>query len=415
VLYNLALLLLGICTLPKLFWDWVRHHKYRASLGERLGFKLPQIPERQGHPRIWIHSISMGETKAVIPLVRKIQSEMPEALFYFSTTTETGQQEAKKSLSNLEACFFLPIDFSWIVKKLVSHVKPDILILVESDFWYNLLQAVPKAVVVNGKISETSFKRFRRVPRFARKLFSRLSLFCLQSERYRDRFLQLGADVEKIVVTGNLKFDQPIHKIDQVAFKQELGIDGPVVTLASTHAPEEEELLSALEAAVIKFPNLKIVVVPRHPERFEAVAGLLEKKGISFYRYSDRTAQKGNERVILINAMGVLNACYQISDVAIVAGSFGSLVGGHNIFEPAALGIPTLFGPHMESQHDLVDLVVSAGAGRQVELDNLASQVCEILSNPSTQMHTAGLKLAQEMYGSTDRTWDALRSTLCNF
>jgi len=413
LVYNIVLMLIGILALPKLLWDWFVHRKYRKSLLERLGLKAPQLDSKDKGPRIWIHAVSMGETRAVAPLVKKIRQEFPDAAVYFSSTTETGQEEGKRSFPGLEGYLYLPLDFSWTVSRLVKQMRPDLLILCESDFWYNLLDAVPNVVLVNGKISERSFNRFKRFSFFAKRLFDCIDLLCLQSGRYAERFQALGVDPKKIVVTGNLKFDQQTLKIDRDKWKTDLGLSlsDIVLTLGSTHAPEEEELLDALEHLCHDFPNLKIVVVPRHPERFDAVAGIFEKRGISFARYSQISSAKGTERILLMDAMGLLTRCYQVSDLAVVAGSFGSLVGGHNIFEPAALGVPVLFGPHMESQKDLVEIIVSAGAGKQVELPNIAKTVLEILRSPqiAMKMKEAGLGLAKEVFGATDRTWERVK------
>jgi len=413
-IYNFFLLLGGLLMLPKVLWDLVIHGKYRRSFAEKLGWKTPSfsIPERS--LSIWIHAVSMGETKAVISLVRTIQQQLPQAAIVFSSTTETGHEEAQRSMPGLAGYFFLPLDFSWVIKKLTRKLNPDILILVESEFWYNLVHSVKTVALVNGKISERSYNRFKKVPFFARRLFSHFSLVCLQAERYASLFVSLGVDPAKIVVTGNLKFDQPLPSLDPEKWKKELGITerDRVITIGSTHAPEEEMLLSAIEPLVHTFPTLKILLVPRHPERFNAVADLLAKRGISFARFSDHKPKTGNERIVLIDAMGILNPCYRLSELAIVGGSFVDHIGGHNIFEPAALGVPVLFGPYMYSQTDLVEIVVSACAGQQVTIEDLPKILPQYLENPPTFMREAGLRLAKEVHGSTARTWAALSHLL---
>lgn len=416
LIYNLALLLYTAVCFPKFLWEAIRHRKHRKSFLEKLGFKIPTFNLPADTVRIWVHSISMGETKAVAPLVEQIRKQMPHASIVISTTTETGLGEAKRSMPELNNYFYLPLDFSWTIKKLVQRIKPDLLILVESDFWYNLVSHNKKVVLVNGKISETSQSRFKLFSFFSHRLFSQFDLFCLQSQRYASRFATLGVAPDKIVVTGNLKFDQPFPHIDIQRWKTDLGIQpqDKVITLGSTHDPEEDQLITALEPLFDRFPTLKILLVPRHPERFAAVAALLERKKIAFARFSDHLPKQGNERIILIDAMGVLSACYQLSDIAIVGGSYASHVGGHNIFEPAALGIPVLFGPHMETQKDLVDIVTQGGAGRQVTLAQITSTVEEMLIHPPLKMKEAGRKLAEEVHGATQRTWNSIQSFLPN-
>lgn len=409
MIYNTFLFFAALLLIPKFLWDFLLHKKYRSSFLERFGIKVPNLDKIRGKKPIWIHAVSLGEVKAAAPFIHQILKEDPKAVICLSTTTETGQAEAKKHFPHLGAHFFLPLDFSFIIRRLVKQIDPQILILVEGDFWYHLLKAVPQAVVINGKISEASLRRFQLIPSFSRKLFSEIDFFCVQNETYQKRFISLGVDPKKIGVTGNLKLDHLPVKVDKDGLKKELGIQGPVVTLASTHAPEEEELLAALERVFNAMESLTLIVVPRHPERFDTVASLLEKKGISFFRYSERSERKGNERILLVDALGILTHFYQISDIAIVGGSFGSHVGGHNVFEPAALGIPTLFGPHMASQKDLVKIVVEAGIGFQVELTNLGSTVKELLSTSSLQIRQSGRKLGEMMQGSTLKTWTFLK------
>ncbi len=409
VLYNGALFLLVLVSLPKWIWEAIRYHKHRKSFLEKFGFNLPTFHFTKTGPRIWVHSISVGETKAVAPLIARLQEKYPSASIVVSTVSETGQEEARRSIPAASHIFYFPLDFSWIIKKLMRRISPHLLLLVEGDFWYNLIDQAPHVALVNGKISEKSLSRFLKVPFFSKPLFHKIELYCLQSHRFQERFLKFGIDPSRMVITGNLKFDQPFPHIDKEAWRAALAIapSDRVVTLGSTHNPEEEMLLDAIATLLKKYPNLKILIVPRHPERFAQVATLLVKKGIDFSRYSS-PSKNPDHRVILVDAMGVLSGCYQLSELAIVAGSFIPTVGGHNIFEPAALGVPVLFGPSMYSQKDLVELVTHAGAGRQVTLDNLTSTLDELLAYPSKAMHEAGLRLADEVHGATTRTLDAI-------
>ncbi len=412
VFYNAALCIFVILWLPKWLWEMLRHQKHRFSFAEKLGFKLPTFPTTQ-ELRIWVHSISVGETKAVASLITELRKKYPTISIVLSTVTETGYEEAKRSIPKADQYFFLPLDFSWTIRRLIQRMKPDLLVLVEGDFWFNFIDLAPRVILVNGKISERSTSSFLKVPFFSRPFFQKIELLCVQSSTYADRFVRLGVNPKRMTVTGNLKFDQEFLPIDKNQWRAHLGLTSTnqVITLGSTHDQEEELLLNALEPLFKKFPDLKILLVPRHPERFMEVAKLLEKKQIEFSKYSD-PLKKRDQRVILVDAMGVLSSCYQLSELAIVGGSFIKRVGGHNIFEPAALGIPVLFGPSMYSQKDLVTLVVDAGAGIQVSLENLAKVVEELLLNPSQQMHQAGLRLAHEVHGSTQRTLHCLETTL---
>lgn len=392
--YNTFLLLL----LP--LWLW--KERKRACLVERMGLRLPLLSPAQ----IWIHAVSIGETRAAVALVTELQKTRS---IIFSTTTETGLAEAKKLFPHIAGHFVLPIDFSWNIKRLRKKINPQLLILVESDFWYNLITlGAPRVALVNGKVSKRSASRFQRFKYLARKIFDPLSLFCVQSDDYRDRFIRLGIPPSKIIVTGNLKLDTPVARIDKEEWQKRLGISpyDRVITLGSTHDPEEELLLDAL----VTLP-IKILLVPRHPERFDSIADLLKRKGIDFVRYSSGQPNP-QARVILIDAMGILNACYQLSEIAIVGGSFTSRIGGHNIFEPASLGVPVLFGPYMHTQKELLELVLNTNAGRQVTIEEVRPIVEEFLKNPPTAIVQAGLDLAQKSRGATKRTIEALVTNL---
>lgn len=401
---NLVLILFGI---PWLLAQYVFRGKYRASLKQRLGFGLP-LPL---HKKVlWIHAVSLGEARAAAPLYHALTKAYPDTPIVISTTTETGQAEAQRSLPGAAAYFYLPLDISWIMRELMRRLQPAALILVEGDIWPNLLKAAKnqnvKLCLVNGKISEKSARRFAYFPSLAKRLFSAFDLLCVQNKTYKERFTQIGAPAEKIFVTGNLKYDASFPEIPLAEWKRALKIQPTdrILTLGSTHDPEEENILRALET----IPHLKILLVPRHPERFEA----LSKRYPS--TYSKRDQLTGEERVILIDAMGVLPACYQLSTLAIVGGSFVKHVGGHNILEPVQCGIPVLFGPHMEAQKEMAALVLGAKAGAQVSLAELPAAVNKILT---THSHPDVEHFALQLKGSVEKTVQKIglevKSSLC--
>jgi len=413
-LYNVALLLLALISLPKILWQWITLGKYRESLAERLGFALPKF---QGKSAIWIHAVSMGETRAVIPLFQKLRNAFPDRPIVISSTTETGHAEAKRSMPEAAAHFFLPLDFSWTIRRLMQRIDPAALILCESDFWYHLLTLAKKrgaaTILVNGKISERSCLRFQKLPFFSRRLFGAIDALYLQSQRYYERFASLNIATEKLHVTGNLKLDaapKPMSSVEKEELCKSLRItpQDKVIVIGSTHAPEEEWLLSALDILWKKHPALKVLLVPRHPERFDEVAQKLQARGISFARYSEGSQPA---QLILIDVMGLLNQCYQLATVAIVGGSFVSHVGGHNIFEPVLFGVPVLFGPHMHSQLDFVDLILPAQAGIQTTIEELAEKLARLLENPGyyQQMQQQCLALARSVPGAAERTFAQIR------
>lgn len=415
LLYNLCLMLFALIALPKLLWQRFMLGKYRESLGARLGYILPAFSAKEGQEVIWIHAVSLGETRAMIPLFRLIRETHPKAAIVISTTTETGHTEAKRCMPEADAHFFLPLDFSWIMRRILAKIQPTTLILCESDFWYHLLKIAKKMgariALVNGKVSERSARRFKALSLFSRQLFAHFDVLCMQSQRYLERFHLIGIPLEKIHVTGNLKFDAPASKMEQnelQTLKAKLGIQPTdrVVVVGSTHAQEEDWILNALIPLWKKIPELKVLIVPRHPERFNEVAHLFQEKVLSFRRFSER--KKGEYPLILIDAMGILNQCFQIADLAIIGGSFVSHVGGHNIFEPVLYNVPVLFGPHMQSQPDLTELILAAGAGKQVPIEKLTATVLEFLQDSALhRQHSEACRhLTNSVHGSTKRTFE---------
>lgn len=312
---------------------------------------------------IWLHGVSVGETKAISTLVPFIRREYPDATLIVTSVTKTGHAEAKRSI-DADAYHFLPLDLPWLVAPFVRRIKPDLFLLSETDYWPFLLRSLKKAgcttAVVSGKLSDRSYKRLKRFP-IARWLYKNIDHFFLQTETDKDRFATLGIAKEKLDVTGNLKFSlQPPPLEDSRAFRHSLGLSphDKVVTIGSTHEREEELILDYLD-----LPDVKILVVPRHPQRFKKVRETLKK-----YPHA-----------ILVDTMGVLSHCYRISEIAIVGGSFVP-VGGHDILEPIKCGIPTLFGPHMGSQHSLVSAALQSGYARQTSAEGLSRDVGHLLA-----------------------------------
>ena len=374
--------------------------KYRKSLLYRLGLKTPQIAlKKRGDYRVWIHAVSLGETKAISPLL----AEIKDAEIYISTTTQTGQNEAKKLTSN---ALYLPIDFSWIMKKLVKKIDPDLFILVETDFWYNLLQQLKinetKIALVNGKLSTKSYHRFKYFNKFALALFSKIDLFCLQSDLDKERFLNLGISAEKLTVTGNLKFDAKTAPSNRVDLN--FPADKKLVTIALTHDNEEELILNELE----KLEGYTFLLAPRHPERFQKINLLLRRMQIPCRSITEKTIP--TERVILIDQMGVMEDCYEKSVAVIMGGSFIPYIGGHNIYEAARYGIPVFFGPYTHKQTSLIAALKKHNIGNQISINNLRKTLQEALQ-PAAAVQLPNL-LKTEVEGSTERTMKLIKHYL---
>ncbi len=270
-----------------------------------------KVPDPKGKEVVWIHAVSVGEAKSIQSLFRSLRTVYPHLFFLVTTTTATGQAEAVRSLPTADAFAFLPIDLQCIVNRWAKKLHPKLFILVETDFWPNLLSAIKKTggktVLVSGKLSERSAKGFATFHFFARKLFCRLDLLLLQNEEHAERFRPF-VDPARIHIGGNLKLDYCPTQVDVSSYRQKIALTEPAITLACTHAPEEEELLDRLP-----LDRFFLFLVPRHPERFEEVAQILEKKKISYFRWSRLSERRGGERVLLIDAMGLLPICYSLS------------------------------------------------------------------------------------------------------
>lgn len=397
LLYDVAIHLYAASFLPRILF---REKKY--PLKERLGRDFPKI-EKKGRQLIWIHAVSLGETKAVAPLIKKLKALPTDPLVLLTTATKTGHEEGKKTEADYAT--YLPLDFRYIISPLMKRLKPDLVIVTETDFWYHFQRAAKKngarLVVVNGKLSERSFARYKRFPFLSRHLLDSIDHFYLQGALYADRFKQLGISREKLAVTGNIKLDAPLDAMPSPDLNLK---DHFVITLGSTHAPEEEIWITALKELWMQRPEIKVFLVPRHPERFNEVEHLLEKNTIPFVRWTQGVSFE-RARVVLVDEMGVLKTCYQLSDVAFVGGSFTPRVGGHNILEPALYGKPVLFGPYMHSQPDLLELVKTYRAGIQITPEEI---IPTLLGKSLRPYGERGLELLAASRGALDKTFQGL-------
>lgn len=380
--------------------------RFRKRIFHFLGLRLPQVRDRRENAmRIWIHAVSLGETKAILPFIEKVRESLPEVEIFLSSGTETGHKEAVSLGGKIDECFYLPVDTSFAMSRLVKRINPDLFVLVESDYWYNLLRYLKangtQIAVLNARISLSSYKLLKKIPFFSKKLFSFPDLYCVQSEEHQKRFLSLGVKAEKIHITGNLKFD--LKKLLNPGVELKFPIDCKIVTIASTHENEEEVILQALEKLD---KTVSLLIAPRHPERFKVVAEMLQKLQIPFRSLC--SPGTGEERVILVDKMGVLDQCYEVSSAAIMGGSFVKNVGGHNIYEPVRFGIPVIYGPYMHNQEMLVKSLKKHHVGAQVEIQELASTLQNYLTKKN-RMVGDYQRLKEEMEGATERCWQLIK------
>ena len=373
LLYNLLIALGALLFIPYTwFQSWLTGKGY-PSLFDRLGF---DIPDSGGRETIWVHAVSVGEARASVGTVKKLRRENPDAFIFITTASATGLNEAKKMLLEANSFRFLPLDFSWIMKRWARKLKPKLLLFIEGDVWYHLARAVKseggRIVLLSGRMSERSARRWSLFKPLARKLFNLFDEIHVQNEECKKRFEPLITTVA-VQVSGNLKFQAKPQPVDLMALRAAWGA-GPWITIASTHEGEEELILDALKPL---FSQLRIFLAPRHPERSEAVADLLRAKAIPYCRIDQPNRQ---ERFVLVDRIGELAKCYSLSFASIVGGSFVSSVGGHNVLEPTLYGCRSFFGPYTHHQKDLVQHVLESKKGEQINLDQLVDRLRNQLS-----------------------------------
>ena len=372
LLYSLLLTVGFLMLLPRFAIDALRTRKYVTGLRERLG-QLPAI-NFDDRPLIWLHCVSVGETEAARPLVRALLDRFPSYRLVVSTTTVTGQKVARDAFGReAAAVFYFPIDWAWTVRRVLRTLQPAMVLIMETELWPNLFRecrarAIPVALV-NGRISITSFGRYKLVRPFISRVLDNISLALMQSEQDASRIHDLGIPAERVLVPGNLKFDSAEGAMDDEAtanLRDRFGFDGVrrLIVAASTHAPEELVVIDAFKQIKTSQPYLqtRLLIAPRHPDRFDEVASLLKESGLKWARRSDEAkVEDRDSEVVLLDTIGELRAVYPLADVAFVGGSIAPH-GGHNVLEPAARGVCVVTGPHMHNFAAITKMLLTENA-----------------------------------------------------
>lgn len=390
--------------------------KYKKQLLSKIGLKLPKIKYSSNEKVFWIHAVSLGESKAARGIIAKLKKKYPKAKIVLSTITETGLKEGKGN-PNVDIAFFLPLDLSWTMRRLMKRINPSYIFLIENDVWYQFLQAAKNhgAIIhwISAKLSEKSARRYRFFRFFSKRIFMLFDKVIVQNELYKDRF-SLFVNSQKLHVGGDLKFDNlspkiPIEKIDFWRKKLHLNSSDTVISLSCTHDPEEKQILEKLLPVLNKHTNVKVLLAPRHPERFAAIEKLLISLPIPIGVLSDLQTINKNTKIILINTIGFLPICYQLSKLAILGGSFIPKIGGHNILEPCQAGIPVIFGPYMESQKALEKAVLEFDAGEVATFQSIEKCLENYLDKKEIVSRKKGENaraLCENLQGSLDNTWN---------
>lgn len=421
-IYNGCLAIFGCIILPGVLYDKLTSGKYAGLIEKKSGRAFKKIKE-ETTPLVWIHAVSMGETKAIAKFAELLKAKYPSIRLLITSTTDTGNAEAKRSIPFANYHLFLPFDFSWIIRPIIKKVKPNLVILSETDHWFNFLQSSKDAgaeiAVINGKLSERSLGRYSLLGPFLRTFFNPVDLFCVQNKIYQERISKLGIDSEKIAITGNLKFDAPQEKMSEderaeLRIKLHIQPDDFIIVAGSTHEEEESLILDAIKKLQPKFPHIKVIFVPRHPERFTKVEQLLKDSGLGCCKLSDADKSNSNDKTILIDTMGQLKKCYQLANIAIVAGSFVPHIGGHNILEPCFYGVPVVFGPYIHTQPELERLVLDSKAGIQTSRETLAPILEDLMQSEKKlrSFSEAGNTLTSTLKGTSSKTLSVMEEKL---
>ncbi len=419
-LYDLLYLLFLVVASPYFIVRLVRDGALRRSLGGRFG-RGPSRPG--GEPAIWIHGVSVGEIKAARSLVEGLRLRRPDLALAVSSTTPAGLKLAESTLTE-HFVFQFPLDLSFVVRRVLRRVRPSMILLMELEIWPNLLQQARAAkipvIVLNGRISARSFRGYRWIHGLLPEL-RKVDLFAVQNEEYAGRLRELGIDASRIAVTGNMKYDNlPTAGSPELIarVRAEIGLkeDEVVLLAGSTHPGEEEIALSVLAELESEFPGLRLVLVPRHVERGSEVVRCIERHGREpgvLTRLRTGTACSPRA-ILLVDTIGELEAFYGIADVVFVGGSLVP-IGGHNILEPAAMGRPVLFGPHMDNFRDEARVLLSKEGAVQVkDRAELLVQMRNILRQRAcaVRMGERAREAVASVRGSTERNLQLVLSRL---
>jgi len=418
LLYDLLLLIAAVLLIPYYVLRGYRYGKSRRGIRERLGyFSEEQLQRFQGRRILWVHAVSVGETRAAGPLLRELKKQNPEHLILLTNVTETGHAMALEN-SDIDFCLFFPFDFSWAVRRVLQIINPDLVVIVETEIWPNFVRQAKRLsiplVLVNGRISDRSYPRYRFFRPLLRPVLECFSAFCMQSQLDAERINQLGAESSRVENTGNLKFDHQLKDLseeDVVKAKHRFALpeNMPVLVAGSTHAGEEEQVVSVFKQLLESGRELLLVLIPRHPERCREVQGQLQEAGLESRLRSQikvGASDLKSGQVLLVDTLGEVLDFYAVADLVFVGGSLVP-VGGHNLLEAALLEKPVLFGAHVHNFREISAKLIRAGAGIKVHNQReLLQQCCKLLDDPIRRraMGQAGRSLIAENAGATERT-----------
>jgi len=421
-LYNTLLTLGLILSSPFFALKILTNPRYRSGMSQRLGISYKNVFKNVGDEKpLWIHTASVGEVLGSLPIIKGIRQANPELPILLSTMTASGNDMAKERASDVNTITFFPLDHPWAVRRTISLVNPRAFLVAETEIWPNFLMELGRrripVMLFNGRISTRSHQWYKRFRFFLNSPLTAISAFCMQSNVDAQRIIEMGANPEMVTVSGNIKFDQAPPEITQgekKALLQTLGIHTgqPIFIAGSTHRGEEEFMLKVLRSLSPEYPDLVLILAPRHLERVREVEILLKREKLSWKLKTQLQGkgEGGGSRVILLDTMGELYKFYSIGTLIFVGGSLVR-VGGHNILEPLFYKKPVLFGPFMDHFREISDEVLRRGAGFQIkEADQMVMHAKTLLENPSLRanMGKCGFEIIRENRGATRKTLETI-------
>ena len=438
-LYSLITAVGTILLTPYVLLSKVRRQKYLPNLAERLGLKFPAEIATQGgaSPALWLHAVSVGEVLAAVPFARCLKQRFPGWRLVVSTTTATGQALARERMNFADAVFYFPFDWNGPVRRAFRAVRPGAIVILETEIWPNLLRHAQKAgvpvVFVNGRLSDRSFRGFRRAVKFSagllgaflRRVLNDATLYLVQTQQDASRLAALGAVTDRVIVTGSMKYDMAVPETNGFVnwFEGEKlrSQRGPVLVAGSVIAGEEAPVLEAFASIRGKWPQALLILAPRKPERFAAASNIVEQAGWRSVRRSQisldshsagvlGSAGHAGKSVLLLDTIGELAALYGKADAVFIGGSLEP-AGGHNPLEPAAFAKVAVFGPSMDNFREIATALLAAGAAIQVSsAAQLAAAWAGLLENAErrAQMGSAAREIVERNRGATSATLDHL-------
>jgi 3-deoxy-D-manno-octulosonic-acid transferase len=425
--YSVLIVLFFVVMSPYLVYQALRYRKYVRSLPQRLGI-LPLSFNLDGDESIWIHAVSVGEVLTARALLQPLRERYPRLRIFLSTTTITGHQVARNNLRHVDEVFYFPFDFMFIVRRTLRLVRPRLFVMMETELWPNLLRACRdqdvKTILVNGRISSRSYPRYKLARPFFKHVLAHVDRFCMQSDESARRIIDMGADRDRVTVTGSLKFDSLERPGSTAAADRgsnrvlryfRITAGRPVVIAASTLKGEEEAVFEAFQRLRATRPNTLLIVAPRKPERFDDVERLARATGLDVARRTElRVDAEPRCDIVVLDTIGELAQLFQVATVVFVGGSLVD-AGGHNILEPAVFGKPILFGPHMQNFAEIAQAFLDHGAGVQVKNGReLETVLLELMADPvrRASLGAAARALVEANRGARGKSLEAIAQLL---